>query len=136
MSSFNSRRLGRSVGGVKIMGLKKNGEKILDFKSPQGFSLAPGEKIEVARSIPVYDFSGISINTHFNSQLSCDVIWNNNTSLNGSEVKETVFNLTPTLNGYGRIFETRVSAKHVYLTIENTDAVPLTELKVSIYGNK
>ncbi len=111
------------------------GKTITSFALPNGVSINPGNTYSITSTSGSRSYTRFGIHLFSDAEITVVFEWSNRLTGN-SWVQEGEYVVQPHMDPVGRLIEHPVLGEYVRITATNTDVVPLTVFRGSVYGNR
>lgn len=125
----------RSVGKRRILPQPiTRGQWLSTYETEGSFSLAAGSSQVITENFRVNQYSKLHLHAWLNAEVTLTIEW----SANGIDwiVAPSPTIIPASLSSVGTVHEVSIHSPYYRITALNSDTVPLTFLKVSVYGAK
>lgn len=139
MFGVGKRKTIGTAASKQVRKKSRNGTEITVFDSSTldpGWALLPAETLNESIRKGVRLYSHLSFHVFLDAQITVTLEWNPNPFDEEGWIKEGDFIVDAQVDEYGRSFHQVVRSAHFRITVANSDVVPLTDLRISVYGNK
>lgn len=130
-------------GGKKSLGnprkevptFRKNGKWLSVYETEGAYSLAAGSSQTIEQNFDVRLHSALHLHVWLDAEVTVTVEWRAGNGLDWITAPSPIV-IPASVGAVGTAHEITVHSPYYRLTALNSDTVPLTFLKVSVYGNK
>lgn len=130
---FNQRRM---IGRKRILRPPPpSGEWVSTYETEGAFSLAAGSSTTIIENFVVSNHSKLHFHAWLDAEVTVTVEWRAGQGFEWITAPSPIV-IPASVSAVGTVHEVPIHSPSYRVTILNSDAVPLTFLKISVYGNK
>lgn len=130
---FNQRR---TIGKKRILRPPpKHGALLSIYETEGAFSLAVGDSQTLIENFMVSNHSNLHFHAWLDAEVTVTVEWRAGEGFDWITAPSPIV-IPASVSDVGTVHEVSIHSPYYRVTILNSDIIPLTFLKISVYGNK